>query len=81
MQTTIDISDGIVSKAKKLAQEQNVTRRDLVEGGLRKVIEERSTREPCKVSPVTFGGEGLSPEFQGATWGRIRDAANEGRGS
>lgn len=81
MKTTIEISDSILSKAKQLAREQNVTLRSLAEEGLRMVIEERSTRKPCRVSPVTFRGKGLSPDFQGATWEQIRDAAYEGRGS
>ena len=80
MKTTLDLSDGLLEKAKQLAREQNVTLRSLAEEGLRKVIEERSARRPCRVRPVTFRGEGLSPDFQGATWGRIREAAYEGRG-
>jgi hypothetical protein len=81
MKTTIEISDSILSKAKKLARDQTVTLRSLVEEGLRKVIEERSARGPCRVSPVTFRGKGLSPEFQGASWNQIRDAAYKGRGA
>ena len=80
MKTTIEISDSILARVKQLAREQNSTLRSLTEEGLRKVIEERSTRGPCRVSPVTFRGKGLSPEFQGATWERIRDASYEGHG-
>ena len=81
MKTTIDISDSILLKAKQLAREQNVTLRSLIEEGLRKIIEVRSARRPCQVHPITFRGEGLSPEFQGASWAQIRDAAYEGRGA
>ena len=81
MKTTIEISDCILKEAKRLAHDQNVTLRSLTEEGLRKVIEERSTRSPRRVKPVTFRGKGLSAEFQGATWQRIRDAAYEGHGS
>jgi len=81
MKTTIEISDSILAKAKQLARDQNVTLRSLAEEGLMKVIEERSARGPCRVSPVTFCGRGLSPEFQSATWERIRDAAYEGHGA
>ena len=69
------------TQAKQLARDQNVTLRSLAEEGLRKVIEERTARRPRRISPVTFRGQGLSPEFQGATWQRIRDAAFEGHGS
>ena len=80
MKTTIEISDSILAKAKQLARDQNVTLRSLAEEGLKKVIEERSARGPCRIRPVTFGGNGLSPEFQSATWERIRDAVYEGHG-
>jgi hypothetical protein len=81
MKTTIEISDSILIRAKQLAREQNVTLRSLAEEGLRKVIEERQGRRPAPVEPVTFGGQGLSSEFQGATWQRLRNAAYEGHGS
>ena len=81
MKTTLDISDGLLTKAKRLAREQNATLRSLVEEGLRKVIDERSRRKPHRVRPVTFKGNGLSKEYEGATWERIREATYEGRGS
>lgn len=81
MKTTLDISDSILTRAKQLARDQHVTLRSLAEEGLRKVIEERAARKQSCVSPVTFRGKGLSTEFRGATWQRIRDAAYEGHGS
>ena len=81
MKTTLEISDSILKQAKKLAREQQVTLRSLTEEGLKKVIEERSARKPQKVKPITFRGKGLSNEFHGASWERIRDAAYEGRGA
>lgn len=81
MKTTIEISDSILTRAKQLAREQNVTLRSLAEEGLRKVIEERSARGSCRVSPVTFRGNGLSQEFRGPTWEQIRDAPYEAYGA
>lgn len=81
MKTTLEISDSILIRAKQLARELNVTLRSLAEEGLEKVIEERSSRKPRRVKPVTFRGRGLSTEFQGASWQRIRDAAYEDHGS
>ena len=81
MKTTLEISDSILIKAKQLARDQHVTLRSLAEEGLKKVIEERSARKECRVRPVTFRGKGLSPEFQGTSWQKIRDAAYEGHGS
>ena len=81
MKTTLEILDSILIKAKQLARDQNVTLRSLAEEGLKKIIEERAARRPLRIRPVTFRGKGLSPEYQGATWQRIRDAAYEGHGS
>ena len=81
MKTTIEISDVLLKKVKRLAHEQGLTLRSLTEEGLQKVIEERSARKAFKVRPVTFGGNGLSKDFQGKSWSQIRDAAYDGHGS
>lgn len=81
MKTTIEISDSLLAQAKHLAHEQNQTLRSLVEEGLSKVLEERARRTSHSVHPVVFGGKGLSPEFQGASWQEIRNAAYEGHGA
>jgi len=81
MKTTIEISDNLLKKAKRLARSQNVTLRSLTEEGLRRVIEERSARIKTKLKPVTFKGNGLSPEFRGEDWKTIRDAVYQGRGA
>ena len=77
----MDIADRILARAKELIREQDVTLRSLIEERLRKVIEERSSRKPRRIHPITFRGEGLSSEFKDASWQRIRDAAYEGHGS
>ena len=81
MKTTIEISDRLLMKAKRLACERGATLRSLTEEGLRKVIEESSGKSNYQVKPVTFKGNGLSTEFRGASWDRIRDAAYENHGS
>lgn len=81
VKTTIEISDSLLAQVKELARRQKVTLRSLVEAGLRRVLEERLKPTRHRVVPVTFRGEGLSQEFQGAGWQRIRDAAYEGHGS
>ena len=55
--------------------------RALIEEGLRTVLKDRQTRKPFRLRQVTFGGEGLSPEFEGAGWDKIRDAIYEGHGA
>ena len=81
MKTTIEISDRLLMKAKRLASKRGVTLRSLTEEGLRKVVEESSGKSKYQAKPVTFKGNGLSTEFRGATWDRIRQAAYENYGS
>lgn len=81
MKTTLEISDQLLLKAKRLAKKQGVTLRSLTEEGLRRVIEERSAKVPFKANPITFKGNGLSKEFRDASWDQIRDTSYEGHGS
>ncbi len=81
MKTTIEISDRLLMKAKRLANKRGVTLRSLTEEGLRKVVEESSKNSKYQAKPVTYKGNGLSTEFRGATWDRIRQAAYENHGA
>jgi len=81
MKTTIEISDNILGRARRLARRQHLTLRSLTEEGLVRVLEEREGRGAAKPKPVTFKGKGLSPEFRGADWRQFRDAAYQGRGT
>jgi len=72
MKTTIDIADDLLLRAKARAAEENITLRSLVEHSLAQTLED--TSPAVQVSPVTFKGQGLSPEFEGASWDKIREA-------
>ncbi|MBH54911.1 MAG: DUF2191 domain-containing protein [Opitutaceae bacterium] len=75
MKATIEISDSLLQKAKRLAKDQGVTLRSLTEEGLTKVIQERSTPKDFRTRPVTFKGNGLSKEFLGKSWTDIRNSS------
>jgi len=81
MKTTIDIADDLLLRSKQVSRERGVTLRELFSEGLAYVLEKRSAEPGKTVKPVTFKGKGLAPEFSQASWGAIRDAAYEGRGS
>jgi hypothetical protein len=81
MKTTVDIADSLAREAKDLAARENTTLRELIEAGLRTVLRERRRRDTFRLRDVSFGGNGLQPEFRGADWERIREAAYEGRGT
>ncbi|MEW5737305.1 MAG: type II toxin-antitoxin system VapB family antitoxin [Myxococcota bacterium] len=62
MKTTIEIADGLLSEAKRVANREGTTVRALVEEGLRRALEDRKKRHaPFKLRLVTFAGQGLQP--------------------
>lgn len=80
MKTTIEISDPLLRKARKVAAQEGVTLRTLVERGLNRVVSETKKPAPFKLRRVAFKGNGLQAEFRDASWERLREAAYEGHG-
>ncbi len=81
MKTTLDIADTTLLRAKAMAKQTNRTLRSLVEEGLITVLERNESTEAIRVRPITFKGDGLSPEFSGKGWSEIRDASYQGHGA
>ena len=80
VKTTIDIADGLLAEAKKLAAERKTTVRALVEDGLRLVVDRERHRQPYKLRDRSVGGGWMRTEFAGAGWDQIREVIYEGRG-
>ena len=80
VRTTIDIADSILLRAKEMARRQKTTLRALAEEGLEVVLRQREVHGSVRVEPAVFNGQGIAPEFQGASWERLCAAAYEGRG-
>lgn len=74
MKTTVHIPDPLLAKAQKLAEIEGTTLKALIEEGLQRVVADRETRPAFKLEDGSFGGKGLSPEFAGASWDKIRAA-------
>jgi hypothetical protein len=72
MKTTIEISDNLLIRAKKRAREKHITLRSLIEESLAASLDQPLPTK--RVVPVTFKGKGLSRDFEGASWEKIRDA-------
>ncbi len=78
--TTIEISDDLAREAKNHAARENITLRELFERGLRMAIRVDRKAAGFTLRDASVDGEGLTPEFQGADWARMREAIYEGRG-
>ncbi len=72
MKTTIDIADNLLIRAKNLAKEKQTTLRSLIERSLAATLDQPVPTK--RVVPVTFKGNGLTREFEDASWDQIRDA-------
>ena len=81
MKTTIDIAEPLLIRAKQVAAAEGVTLRELVEDGLRRVLEERDRHASFRLRRATFRGRGLQPDVAEGSWDRLRDLAYEGRGA
>ena len=79
MKTTIEISDALLSEARKLAAREGVTLRTLVERGLHRVIAEMK-RPPFRMRDGRFEGTGLHPDVRDLSWDQIIELSYEGRG-
>ncbi len=81
MKTTIDMPDSLFRRTKALALKRRVPMRELITEGLLHVLEKKEAEAPRRIEPVTFKGQGLSPEFSKGTWTTVRDAVYEEHGA
>ncbi len=73
MKTTIELPDALLEQARRVAQQEGTTLRALVEEGLQRSLEARRQAARCQLDFPSYGGKGLTDEFQGVPWSRIRD--------
>ncbi len=79
MKTTIHIPDALLIQAQAVAAREKTTLKALVSEGLQKVLAERQRAKPFVLQDGSVGGGGLTPEFEGASWDKFREAAYEDR--
>lgn len=75
MKTTVDISDALLSEAKRAAREDGTTLKSLIEEGLRAVLGRRADARRYTLPDASVGGSGLRRDVRDATWEDIRAAA------
>lgn len=74
MKTTLDLPDDLLERSREIAQREGATLHALVEEGLRRVIDARTTRDAFELP--SYGGEGNGAgrtyAMRNASWDRIR---------
>jgi len=81
MKTTVELADELIEQARRVARQEGATLRALVEEGLQRSLEARRQAVCRQLDFPSYGGSGLSEEFQGAPWSRIRDEIYRERGA
>lgn len=74
MKTTVNLPDELLRQAQELARRERTTLKQLIETGLRTVVAQRSSGSDFRLPDASVDGNGLRPEFRGATWEQLRDA-------
>lgn len=80
MKTTIEVSEDLLTQARSVARQEGATLKAIIEEGLRLALRERSRRRSRRSGITPFEGDGLTAEFSGAGWDRIRDEIYRDRG-
>ena len=81
MKTTIDIADSLLIHAKATAAREGTTVRQLVEAGLRTVLQQRCSGPPSfALRDASFKGQGLQAGVTEGNWDNQREQIYEGRG-
>jgi hypothetical protein len=83
MKTTVDISDSLFRQAKAEAERGGSTLRNLIEDGLRTVLEKRRTAsgKRFRLGKLPTQGGGFSPEFQNVSREEMLEESYRGRGA
>ena len=77
MKTTVEITDSLLAEAKALAAARSTTLRQIIEEGLRNVIDIQPEK-PFRLRDGSVGGRGTGRKM---TWRQIRDEIYQGRGA
>ena len=73
MKTTIELSDGLLAEAKRVARREGTTVKALVEQGLRRVVEERRARPKFTLRDASVDGQGIAADVKAGGWDVVSD--------
>ena len=82
MKTTVDIADPLFRQAKAAAEESGATMRQLIEDGLRTVLDKRKMAgKKFRLGKLPTQGGGLRTDFEHADWQQILDESYRDHGA
>lgn len=79
--TTVELSDGLLRDAKRMALKEGTTVKALIERGLRLVIQERRRGGKFTLRQASFAVDGLASGRSLRDWSSIRDEIYAERGA
>jgi hypothetical protein len=80
MKTTVEISDALLARAKRLAQKTNQPVRALIEEGLRRVLDDAAAvRAAYELPDRSVGTPGDHNPLEGLAWSDLRNEIYGGR--
>jgi hypothetical protein len=77
MKTTIEIADDLLKRAKRQAQRENRTLREIIEEALRKQLSSE-VPETFRLKRHTFKGKGVQATIAEGDWSALRDLIYRG---
>ena len=72
MKTTIDIADDLLNRAKRQAQREKKTLKQVIEEALRRQLAAETRKKSFKYRPHNFEGKGLQAGIEEGDWEKIR---------
>jgi hypothetical protein len=81
MKTTVELSDGLLRQAKRVALKERTTVKALIERGLRIVVSNQNARGTFTLRNASFRGDGLVQGRSLSDWPSVRDAIYSERGA
>lgn len=80
MRTSVDLSEAVLQRAKKLAKQRKTSMRALIEEGLRLLSDRQEAVSRYRLVDCSYGEGGMQPGIASEDWATLRDLVYEGRG-
>ena len=75
MKTTVELPEELFREVQRIARDEGVSMKSLMEEGLRAVLERHRSTSRFRLADASVAGHGLHAEFQDASWDEMRAAA------